>query len=387
MAIQKTITREQLYNDVWDKPAVTLAKEYGISGSIIARICTKLNVPRPPRGYWAQKTNGHKATTRPPLPQETLGQLTEWCTDQKNSIPRKGRTMKKPEPTDYNNTPQIPEKEHRMIKATRIALRGEKLGRDGLISPKWIWKHVSLDTSEAQLERALSLLNSFLYLCEETGVEVHCPIQVNPKTEPEYYENRTSGAVLLRWEDEELNLSIRETKTRFKEKSEYKWDSYSHSPSGILEIKVGDLRKRDAKRTKLESFISPLAETAIKQMKAAKAHQLAREEKKRRYAFIAEYRDARNKQKRFEEKQHESLLERSASYKHVTELREYIQMCEQQATRLKSEGYNITEDDFLQIQWMKARLEMIDPFLGSGSPWRNIPISVAKGLEPEGYYW
>ncbi|MEO1856142.1 MAG: hypothetical protein ABGY95_02085 [Rubritalea sp.] len=61
-----------------------------------------------------------------------------------------------------------------------------------------------------------------------------------------------------------------------------------------------------------------------------------------------------------------------ASYKYVTELREYIQMCEQQASRLKSEGYNITEDDFLQIQWMKARLEMIDPFLGAGIPLKHI---------------
>ena len=386
MAIHKTITREQLYKDIWAKPAATLSSEYRISGSMIARICTKLNVPRPPRGYWAKKSNGHKTIRRPKLPNATEDHLLEWSISDHLSM----QTGRKAALEANEISPDsIPEKEHRMIKATRIALRGEKLGRDGLISPKRTWKHVSLDTSEAQLERALSLLNSFLYLCEETGVEVHCPIQANPKTEPEYYENRTSGAVLLRWEDEELNLSIRETKTRFKEKSEYKWDSYSHShaPSGFLEIKIGDLRKRDAKRTKLESFISTLAETAIKQMKAAKAHRLAREEEQRRYAFIAEYRDARNKQKRFEEKQHESLLERSASYKHVTELREYIQMCEQQAARLKSEGYNITEDDFLQIQWMKARLEMIDPFLDTGSPWRHIPISVAKGLEPEGYYW
>ena len=61
-----------------------------------------------------------------------------------------------------------------------------------------------------------------------------------------------------------------------------------------------------------------------------------------------------------------------ASYKYVTELRESIQMCEQQASRPKSEGYNITEDDFLQIQWMKARLEMIDPFLGAGIPLKHI---------------
>lgn len=387
MASQKTIERQQLYNDVWDRPVSTLSNEYGISGSMIARICTKLNVPRPPRGYWAKKATGHKTKRRPRLPQEIVGQLTKWCTDKKNSIPRKGRTMKKPEPTDYNNTPQIPEKEHRMIKATRRALRGEKPDIEGFVSPESSWKHVSLNTSEGQIKRALSLLNTFLYFCEKTGVEVYSPVHNNPKITPEDYGSYTSGAALLRWEDEELKLSIRETKIRSLIESKYRWNSYEYSPSGLLEITVGYIKKRDAKRTKLEAHITEIAQSVIEKMKSNKARQLEWEEKEKRSKFIAKYRHARDSQKHYEEKQHHILLERSSSYKVVTELREYIKMCEQQVVRLRTAGSEITQEELLRIEWMKARLEMIDPFTGVKRPWNVIPLSVAQGLEPERYCW
>ena len=46
---RKTITREQLYKDIWSMPASKLADEYCISGSMIARLCKKLDVPYPCR--------------------------------------------------------------------------------------------------------------------------------------------------------------------------------------------------------------------------------------------------------------------------------------------------------------------------------------------------
>jgi hypothetical protein len=36
------------------------AADYGISGNGLAKICDRLNVPYPPRGYWARKAAGQK---------------------------------------------------------------------------------------------------------------------------------------------------------------------------------------------------------------------------------------------------------------------------------------------------------------------------------------
>ena len=54
----KTVQREVLYDQVWAQPMTKLAKEYGISDVALAKICKKLNIPYPWRGYWRRKETG-----------------------------------------------------------------------------------------------------------------------------------------------------------------------------------------------------------------------------------------------------------------------------------------------------------------------------------------
>jgi hypothetical protein len=49
-------------------PNVDLAKKYGISDVGLAKVCRKLTIPLPGRGYWARKQAGQKVR-REPLPQ------------------------------------------------------------------------------------------------------------------------------------------------------------------------------------------------------------------------------------------------------------------------------------------------------------------------------
>lgn len=58
-----TLTRDELYKGVWQTPMSRLADEYGITGNGLAKICNRLNVPYPPRGYWAKKAAGKKVIT------------------------------------------------------------------------------------------------------------------------------------------------------------------------------------------------------------------------------------------------------------------------------------------------------------------------------------
>ncbi len=55
-----TVSREDLFRQVWSTPMSRLAKDYGISGNGLAKICDRLKVPYPPRGYWAKKAAGKK---------------------------------------------------------------------------------------------------------------------------------------------------------------------------------------------------------------------------------------------------------------------------------------------------------------------------------------
>ena len=48
------IDRQELYRLVWSEPISKLASSFNVSGSYLARMCRELDVPTPPRGYWAQ---------------------------------------------------------------------------------------------------------------------------------------------------------------------------------------------------------------------------------------------------------------------------------------------------------------------------------------------
>lgn len=62
----KDLTREELYKLIWKKPVMTIAKEYGFSDRGLGKLCTRYEIPIPPRGYWMRIKSGQKIEI-PPL--------------------------------------------------------------------------------------------------------------------------------------------------------------------------------------------------------------------------------------------------------------------------------------------------------------------------------
>lgn len=46
------IPKLELLDLIWAKPVSALAKEFGVSPNGLAKICDRLDIPRPPKGYW-----------------------------------------------------------------------------------------------------------------------------------------------------------------------------------------------------------------------------------------------------------------------------------------------------------------------------------------------
>lgn len=63
---QHGLSREELFALVWEKPTQEVAKELGVSDVAIGKLCVRLQVPKPPRGYWARVQAG-QIPRRPPL--------------------------------------------------------------------------------------------------------------------------------------------------------------------------------------------------------------------------------------------------------------------------------------------------------------------------------
>lgn len=60
--------RERLYEEVWSEATQVVARRYGISDVALTKVCKQLQIPEPPRGYWAKKQAGLRVTRRPKLP-------------------------------------------------------------------------------------------------------------------------------------------------------------------------------------------------------------------------------------------------------------------------------------------------------------------------------
>jgi hypothetical protein len=52
--VRREISRDELFAMVWERPSEEVAKEIGISGVALDKLCVRLQVPKPPRGYWAR---------------------------------------------------------------------------------------------------------------------------------------------------------------------------------------------------------------------------------------------------------------------------------------------------------------------------------------------
>ena len=64
------LSRESLYEAVWSKPLTLVAADLGISANGLAKICDRVLVPYPGRGYWSKVQAGRadKAKPLPPAP-------------------------------------------------------------------------------------------------------------------------------------------------------------------------------------------------------------------------------------------------------------------------------------------------------------------------------
>jgi hypothetical protein len=53
--------REESYKEVWEQPLLKIAPKYGISAVALGKVCRRLKIPVPGRGYWAKLTVGKPA--------------------------------------------------------------------------------------------------------------------------------------------------------------------------------------------------------------------------------------------------------------------------------------------------------------------------------------
>jgi hypothetical protein len=163
------ILREELYSLVWAELMTKIAARFEVSGSYLARVCETLNVPRPPRGYWAKLEVG-KAAPAPALPEARAGDPLGWSRDD-TPIPRAKPAVPKVQRQRVAARPTLPAMHALVSGAKAVILNSRPVEDRGLLRP-FKRKLVDISASQACLDRALLLANSLFNAFEAAGHSV-----------------------------------------------------------------------------------------------------------------------------------------------------------------------------------------------------------------------
>lgn len=178
------LTREELYQKVWATPISRLAKEFGLSDVGLAKICRKMKIPRPPRGYWAKLEAGHKVS-KTPLPRWTVGaEKKVSITVREVTTPAPAQAALQPAQEDVERGIRFERDPRNRIRVGNRASWREQIVQTeerfaharksewGLLTPQAQYTfaiHVSKDC----LERSLNIMSALLEALERRGLKVY----------------------------------------------------------------------------------------------------------------------------------------------------------------------------------------------------------------------
>jgi hypothetical protein len=363
MGDERKITREELYKLVWSKPLTELAKEFGMSDVGVAKVCKKLNVPRPYRGYWQLLAAGRKLTI-PKLPQARQGEPTETILSPDSY--RVNFKPKNPEVVDSIEAERLAENRikvaesldnpHRLVRNTQILLRKGKPDESGRLH---YWNlpdnrpRLSVRVSKNTMSRALLIMDALVRALEARG----CTVEAEDGTVCNIGESKVPFYL---WE------RVRRTDRVLTEKEKEKpWWYKSHEfiPTGELVFTLDEYcvdRKNwaDGKKKKLEDKLNDIVAGLFAAAEQLRLREIERKEEEARRAEAARKRAELEHQLRIQEERGKQLDSLVDSWIRSKNLRQVLKECED-TLRVQNES-RIPSDEYW-LRWARAYADHIDP--------------------------
>jgi hypothetical protein len=383
------LSREDLYRMVWEKPATQIAKDLGVSGSIITRVCRQLNVPKPSLGHWAKTAHGHKVR-KPPLPPLKPGEEGTWQIQRTNVEGQRSARRQREEAVE----PELDEEtrewlakdlpEHKWVRTTKASFKGTWTSREGRFYQNRNVPHLCMFTSKEARERSLAFLNRVVHLAEKEGIRV-CPIDPPPKEPSNRWntpEPTPSQVVMFHWKGQPIGIQLNEKMRRIEKAEPKSYDRFDYVPTNLLDCSLydasgytGRYQWKDGKTQRIEEFIPSIVESikvAAEQKTAYLAQRAIEEERQKR---IDSMMAALHWQQYREENAAKQAMEDASLFAKAEILRSYAAAAE---AKLNSRGERTEPGSELGLwlQWLRMRADMIDPLAEGEEPWSRFTEDV-----------
>lgn len=350
-----TLTREELYELVWSKPVIHIAKEYGFSDNGIRKICKKHDIPLPKSGYWS-KLKFNKKVDKIKLPKQN--DSLQISLEKTNNLlytgahPLSELALRKKEIEETKGlsltVPSRLSNAHKYTLATKtyqekLFLRNKTRNWNIELNSRDV---LSINVSEKLLGRALRFMDTLVKVLEKRGYQV----KANNKTE-----------VVIK--EQTYSLRLTEKNRRVKRETNHSWDSYDFEPTGNMCLKIDrsyPIKEwSDSKSKFLEERLVDIL--AWLELRAKRDEQEAIE-------WAIRHKQYEEQRKREEELQKlkdkelamfESLFHTATRWHKSQYLRNYIKEFEQYA--IKSNTLDLDKEKW--IKWAKEKADWFDPFI------------------------
>jgi hypothetical protein len=165
--------RDELYLEVWSTPMQKLAMKYGISDVGLAKVCRKLAIPLPGRGYWAKKEAGQEVQQPPltplkenvvlykPTPRPDPPKLSDFATQPELTLVEQLERVEGEAPLKRGSL------SHPLITGARALLGKARADDRGIL---WTGEScLDIRVSKESLDRALRMMAGLIGIIEDSG--------------------------------------------------------------------------------------------------------------------------------------------------------------------------------------------------------------------------
>jgi hypothetical protein len=370
------LTRHELYELVWEKPTRHLCKQFGLSDVGLAKLCKRLDIPRPSYGYWAKKAAGGEVK-RTPLPRLADTQLQNIKFTPSELKTKDGDGFFDPEiralyeresqadPIAVSASLRSP---HPLVARTRDALAKVKPStwsrNAGLLYPE---RHdgvhlLDIACSKATLPRALRIMDALLKGLQRRGFSFGEP------------KHSWHHGTAVTGHGYEFVFRMREPTKRQLQAKKDPWDSqYAYVLTGDLQLEIDYMMYRssrvfrDGVHKKVEDYVRELPLQMLKVIDEYRGEEAKRAEEQRRKDEIrrreaeeAERQARREAQLKERLARREELFRAAEQWQRCQTLREFIDAVRAAAVE-RADGRNLHPDTMRWLEWATKTANRADP--------------------------
>lgn len=378
--------REVLYKEVWEQPVTKVAQKYGVSDVMIHKVCKSLDIPVPPRGYWAKKQAGQfvEITPLPESNRKTIINGQKRITESEpQSIPVADETLAFLDPDERGQVIETAwnlrvindgHKLHPILLKHKSAFTAWKKSnpRDEFAprnrdtyrripegQPR-LWDSVS----EEILPRIYLILDTLFRAIESLGGSINDNLSLQIRGEQVYFdviEGKTKTPhVLTKAEQKQLD-KYEEEKRRYGYAYEPKFRKNDYIPTGKLTFfSRRDSYLRDTETTGLEERVGEILIDLYIESESVRIEREAKEAAQRKAEEEQRQKEMRRQLRDQEVDRLQSLENESEDYEKACRIRAYVA-----AVEAKPE---LAETKQEWIAWAKAKADWFDPTVASNDP-------------------